>query len=73
MGLASLARPGVLALSVGAALLSLSCQFGPSPERVACLQGCAREKDRCLLEATNADGVIACDSRSRECNAACRQ
>jgi hypothetical protein len=73
MGLVSLVRPGLLLLSVGAALLSLSCEFGPSPERIACLQGCARDKDRCLLAATNAEGVITCDGHSRECNDTCRQ
>ena len=55
-------------------LLGLSaCVIGPSEERLGCLNGCAHEKDSCMLNAMTADGIQACDARARACSAPCPQ
>jgi hypothetical protein len=43
----------------------------PSDERVTCLQGCARQKDSCIIEATDAEGLHTCDRQSATCGATC--
>lgn len=45
--------------------------MGPSQERLDCLNGCAREKDACMLEAHNAAYVRMCDIRARQCHVVC--
>jgi hypothetical protein len=46
---------------------------GPSPQRIACFQGCARGKDACLVEATSSGAIQQCDLRSEACGAGCPQ
>jgi len=53
--------------------LLLSCNFGPSEERLGCLNGCAREKDQCMLSAMTAQGIQACDANARACSEPCPQ
>jgi hypothetical protein len=45
--------------------------LGPSEERLGCLNGCAREKDQCMLDAMTAPGIQACDARSGACSETC--
>jgi hypothetical protein len=54
-------------------LLALSGCFalGPSEERLGCLNGCAREKDQCMLEAMTAPAIQVCDAHGRGCSGAC--
>ena len=49
------------------------CVFGPSQERVDCLQSCARQKDGCILQASNAMAIEQCDSRGAWCSEQCPQ
>jgi hypothetical protein len=56
-----------------AVLLCSGCLFGPSRERVGCLQRCARYKDSCILQATTADAIQACDHQGAACSDACPQ
>ena len=51
----------------------LACNFGPSEERLGCLNGCAREKDQCMLSAMTAQGIQACDANARACSEPCPQ
>jgi hypothetical protein len=44
---------------------------GPSEERLGCLQGCAGEKDQCMLEAMTAPAIQACDARASACSGTC--
>jgi len=56
------------------ALAALSaCAIGPSEQRLNCLNGCAREKDSCVLNAMTPDGIQACDARARACSVPCPQ
>jgi hypothetical protein len=43
-----------------------------TPEYYACVDGCAREKDACMLEAPSAQAVNACDDQSQRCGEVCR-
>jgi len=61
---------GCVLLALG---LLASCNFGPSEERLGCLNGCAREKDQCMLNAMTAQGIQACDARARQCTEPCPQ
>ena len=45
--------------------------MGPSEERLGCLNGCAREKDQCMLDAMTAPAIQACDVRARTCSETC--
>ncbi len=55
-------------------LLALSaCNLGPSEERLGCLNGCARQKDQCMLDAMTPQGIQACDLRASECSKPCPQ
>jgi hypothetical protein len=55
-------------------LLTLgACAIGPSEERLSCLNGCAREKDSCMLNAMTPAGIQACDGRARACSVPCPQ
>jgi hypothetical protein len=45
----------------------------PDPVVVECLNGCARQKDACLVGATSADGIQRCDGQSLSCNAGCER
>lgn len=47
------------------------CKMGPSDEEVRCYQACARDKDACMLSASTAEQIQACDSRSSRCTATC--
>jgi hypothetical protein len=51
----------------------VACNFGPSEERLNCLNGCASEKDQCMLNAMTAQGIQACDARARQCSEPCPQ
>ncbi len=51
----------------------LGCYMGPSEERLGCLNGCAREKDQCMLNAMTPQGIQACDEAARQCSAPCPQ
>jgi hypothetical protein len=51
--------------------LSTGC-FGPSEEQLDCYRGCGTEKDACILAATTAAQIQACDSRSARCTASCK-
>jgi hypothetical protein len=42
-----------------------------SPARRQCFHQCARDKDACVLAATNADALQACDDESRACGHRC--
>jgi hypothetical protein len=44
---------------------------GPSPEQLRCTDSCARDKDACMLHATSAPEVRACDDRSSQCSRGC--
>jgi len=50
-----------------------ACAIGPSEERLSCLNGCAREKDSCILNAMTPAGIQACDARARTCSVPCPQ
>jgi hypothetical protein len=50
-----------------------ACAIGPSEERLSCLNGCAREKDSCILNAMTPAGIQACDARARACSVPCPQ
>ncbi len=52
---------------------SVSCfpMDEPSPGRAACLRSCAQQKDSCMIAATSADAIHACDTESRRCNYGC--
>jgi len=62
---------------VGGALLALAalaaCAVGPSEQRLGCLNGCAREKDQCVLSAMSARGIESCDQQARVCSEPCPQ
>jgi hypothetical protein len=61
------------AVAIGFAAVGVACCFvGPSPEKIACLQRCARQKDSCLLAASNATSIAVCDERSQACGDGCR-
>jgi hypothetical protein len=51
--------------------VALGCALGPSEERLNCLQACARQKDSCLLEATNAAAIQRCDLEGQRCSETC--
>lgn len=57
---------------IALALLA-ACNVGPSEERLGCLNGCAREKDQCMLNAMTPQGIEACDVRARQCTEPCPQ
>jgi hypothetical protein len=46
--------------------------FGPTEAQLGCYQGCGSEKDACILAATNATQIQACDVRSSRCTATCQ-
>lgn len=48
-----------------------SCVFGPSEERLNCLQRCAEAKDACILEAQSAPAIQSCDAQNQSCSATC--
>jgi len=48
-----------------------ACNVGPSEERLGCLNGCAREKDQCMLNAMTPQGIRACDARASSCTEPC--
>jgi hypothetical protein len=50
-----------------------SCNLGPSEERLGCLNGCAREKDQCMLNAMTPQGIQACDAQAGLCSEPCPQ
>jgi hypothetical protein len=50
-----------------------NCNVGPSEERLGCLNGCAREKDQCMLNAMTAQGIGVCDAQARRCAEPCPQ
>jgi hypothetical protein len=52
--------------------LLASCAIGPSEEELACYQGCAREKDSCILQASTAQQIQQCDSVGVRCSAVCQ-
>lgn len=56
-----------------AVVLSTGCYVPPNEdqEQVRCYQACGREKDSCMLAATNAAQVQRCDERSSRCSAVC--
>jgi len=56
-----------------AVLFASACDFynSPDPERVDCLQRCARAKDTCIVEAHDAASLQRCDGNSEECGARC--
>jgi hypothetical protein len=45
--------------------------MGPSQERVACLNTCADDKDRCMLSARSADEIRWCDGNNTGCTRTC--
>jgi hypothetical protein len=49
-----------------------SCAIGPSEEELACYQGCAREKDSCILQASTAREIQRCDRVGARCSAVCQ-
>jgi hypothetical protein len=68
-------RSGTLIAGVflGALSALAACAVGPSEQRLGCLNGCAHEKDSCVLNAMTPDGIQACDARARACSAPCPQ
>ncbi|MES1174634.1 MAG: hypothetical protein ABUL62_09900 [Myxococcales bacterium] len=62
----------IVGVLVALAMLG-ACNFGPSEERLGCLNGCAAEKDQCMLNAMTAQGIQACDVRARQCTEPCPQ
>jgi hypothetical protein len=52
------------------ALIAL-CISGCYPARHPCLTECARQKDSCMLAATTADEINACDVDESRCGGAC--
>ena len=60
------------AAACGVATLA-ACNFGPSEQRLGCLNGCAREKDQCMLDALSSQGIQACDERAHSCTEPCPQ
>ena len=64
---AAMALVGLLGASLG------GCQMGPSEERLGCLNGCARGKDQCTLNAMTAQGIESCDYQARLCTEPCPQ
>lgn len=53
-------------------VLVSGCFMGPSEEQLQCYQGCAREKDSCMLSASTAQQIQACDARGSQCSAVCQ-
>ena len=66
-------RKRLARLLLGALSALCSCALGPSEQRLGCLNGCAKEKDACVLNAMTPDGIEACDARARACSAPCPQ
>lgn len=60
-------------LVLALAMMLAGCNIGPSEERLNCLNGCAREKDQCMLSAMTPGGIRACDDRARRCTEPCPQ
>lgn len=62
---------------LGAVLMGLvlleACNLGPSEERLSCLNGCARQKDQCMLDAMTPQGIQACDWQASRCSEPCPQ
>ncbi len=54
-------------------VLGTSCIFGPSRQRVDCLQSCARYKDGCILESRTAADIQHCDEKAALCSEQCPQ
>ncbi len=52
-------------------LLLVSCVPAASPESLACYQSCARGKDSCILAASTAAKIQACDESGARCSAGC--
>jgi hypothetical protein len=70
----NLREVGSLCIACVAALISSapSCiPPGPGPETIACFKACANEKDACILAATSADAIRACDRESANCGGRC--
>jgi hypothetical protein len=44
-----------------------------NPARAPCLTSCSQEKDTCMLEATTAAEIQACDGNETICGGACPQ
>lgn len=53
-------------------VLLADCSLGPSEEQLACYQGCGRYKDACMLNATTAQDIQMCDTKSSRCSARCQ-
>jgi hypothetical protein len=43
----------------------------PSAARLSCFHGCANRKDDCIMQATTAAAMQACDRASASCGARC--
>ena len=56
---------------LGVTLAGCVPMFGPSPERLSCLNYCADDKDACMLSARNANEVHWCDNRNAGCVRGC--
>lgn len=59
-----------LAVALPPVLVS-GCYVGPSEEQLRCYQACGRSNDHCMLHATTAQQIQACDQRSSQCSAVC--
>jgi hypothetical protein len=57
----------VVALALGGCLL-----IQPNPEARRCAAACLEQKNRCLVAATTAAAVSACDASHRACDQPCQ-
>jgi len=50
----------------------LTACVGLTEAQLGCYRGCSAEKDACILTATTAAQIRACDVRSSRCTATCQ-
>ena len=66
---------GVTALWLCLAALILVTACAPArqanPEKQACIRGCSKERNACVLNATNSANLTECDNQARSCMQEC--
>jgi hypothetical protein len=67
----ALAATALVLLS--SALLAACTTMQRNPDRQACIRHCTETKNSCMLNASNADQVGACDAEFGKCTEPCRQ
>jgi len=53
-------------------VVATSCYMPPSESEILCYQGCAQQKDACMLAATTAAQIQGCDQQSAHCSGGCQ-